>query len=404
MTVALAVSLLVAGCSATKPGKGAGGAGLPAVRRHGSTYIVPPLKADGRPGDLLAASGPEPAGVPLAGADRYTLLYRSTDARDRAVAVSGVLLVPAHRAPTGGWPVISWGHGTTGMADRCAPSQRANLGYDEYGQELSTFLNAGYAVVATDYAGLGTPGTHSYLIGADEGNAMVDVVTAARHRFAALSATWFAVGHSQGGQAALFATRAAHRDGGLRLGATVAIAPAAGLDLILPAVLSGNDPADVAYAIYALAGLSTVEPSVRLADLLAPTARSQLPLILDTDCLEEADAAFAHQPPADVFRLSTAQVQDLSARLDRWGDPDRQPVTGPVLVIQGAEDTDVPAAITQRTVDRLKSLGSDVNLRQYPGLEHDSVLGPSICDQLDFLARHGGRPSPGCRPYATAGS
>ncbi|MGI8756603.1 MAG: serine aminopeptidase domain-containing protein [Acidimicrobiales bacterium] len=404
------VAVLLVGCSsgpeASPAGSGlpAGGPGMPAVRRNGSTYVVPTLGAVGRGGDLLAASGPEPAGPDLAGAERYTLLYRSADARNRPVAVSAALLVPSGRPPPGGWPIVSWGHGTTGMADRCAPSARANFGYDEYAQELATLVRTGYAVAASDLPGLGTPGIHAYLVGADEGNAMVDVVVAARHRVPALATTWFAIGHSQGGQAVLFASRAAQRAPGLRLGATIAIAPAAGLDLILPAVISGNDPADVAYAIYALAGLSTVDPTVRLVDLLAPAARAQLPLILDSACLEEADAAFAHEPPADVFRLSAAQITDLSARLDRWGDPDRTAVAGPVLVVQGADDTDVPAGITQRTVDRLQGFGSDVTLRLYPGQGHDSVLGPSICDQLDFLARHGGRPAGACQPYRTAGS
>lgn len=399
---ALAVAVSAWGCTGSKPMHPSASSSLPEAHRRGVTYVIAPLSANGRRGDLLAASGPVPAGPQLAGAQRYTLLYRSANARGAAIGVSGVLLVPRGAPPPGGWPIITWGHGTTGLADPCAPSERANLGYDEYAQEISSFLNAGYSVAATDYPGLGTPGVHSYLVGPDEGNALADLVLASRHRVRQLGTSWFAVGHSQGGQGVLFAARAANRLPGLRLGATIAIAPASGLDAILPAVLGGNDPSDVAYAIYALAGLATVEPSVNLADLLGPQARDRLPLLLNTACLEEADAAFAHLPPAEVFKISPGQVTTLSGLLDKWGDPDHEPVVGPVLVVQGADDTDVPAALSERLVSRLTALGSDVTLHRYPGQGHDSVLGPSICDQLAFLARHGGRPVGECQPHATA--
>src|SRR4051794_32525835 len=50
------------------------------------------------------------------------LLYRSQSADGGKVAVSGTVAVPKGKAPTGGWPVVTWAHGTTGIADACAPS------------------------------------------------------------------------------------------------------------------------------------------------------------------------------------------------------------------------------------------------------------------------------------------
>jgi hypothetical protein len=51
------------------------------------------------------------------------LLYRSIGVRGRPVAVSGTLTVPAGRPPRGGWPIVSYAHGTSGIADACAPSR-----------------------------------------------------------------------------------------------------------------------------------------------------------------------------------------------------------------------------------------------------------------------------------------
>ena len=70
--------------------------------------------------------------------------------------MSGTVAIPKGKAPKGGWPVVSWAHGTIGAADACAPSKIAMPGaYDQ--KLLNRWLKAGYAVVRTDYEGLGTP-------------------------------------------------------------------------------------------------------------------------------------------------------------------------------------------------------------------------------------------------------
>ncbi len=392
--------VVVAGCASASHA-GPRPFSIATVRVVNHTYVVPDPAKAGRPGELAAASDRGPGRL-TANAERWTLLYHSSNSVGRDVVVSGALLVPRGTPPAGGWPVVSWGHGTTGLADRCAPSQRENLFYNEYAQEARSFLNAGYAVVATDYPGLGTPGVHTYLIGVDEGNAMVDIVTAARRAVPHLSTQWFAVGHSQGGQAVLFASRAAHRDRRLRLRGTVAIAPASHLDIILPAVLSGNDPSDLSYALYSLIGLSAVDPSVDLSALVARAGLARLPLITEGECLDQTDAAFKAVTPRDVFRISAHETTRLSAKLGSAANPDNTPVIGPVLVVQGADDGDVPAPITTAMVQHLHRLGSDISERLYPGLNHDGVLGPSSCDVLAWLARHGGPRVRACRSQPSA--
>lgn len=383
-------------CSGDKV-TGRRGSTLPAAALSGFTYVVPVPVPPGRPGDVIATSdvGPD---ARIAGADRRVVVYHSTSVTGRDIAVSGVVFVPPGPPPHDGWPVVSWAHGTTGMADRCAPSERPNLYYNEYAQVVRTFVTAGYAVAATDYPGLGTPGVHSYLIGVDEGNSVVDIVTAARHLVAQLSPTWFAVGHSQGGQAVLFATRAAARAPALHLAGAIAIAPASHLDLILPAVMGGADPYDLSYAVYSVIGLSAVDPHVALSSLLGPAGRSRLRLILEDACLEQADASFARLSPSAILRISPQQITQLNTELGRDDDPDNVSTIGPVLVIQGATDQDVSPVVTQLMVQHLHRLGAAVTERVYPGRNHDAVIGPSLCDQLAWMTTHGGRPATPCTP------
>ncbi len=60
-------------------------------------------------------------------------------------------------------------------------------------------------MVRTDYQGLGTPGTHEYLVGQDEGRSVLDIVRAARQVDSTLGKKVIIGGHSQGGHAALWA-------------------------------------------------------------------------------------------------------------------------------------------------------------------------------------------------------
>ena len=68
---------------------------------------------------------------------------------------------------------------------------------------LNAWVARGYAVVQTDYEGLGTPGGHPYLNGVSESNTVVDIVRAGRELNGHIGRNWIAMGHSQGAQAAL---------------------------------------------------------------------------------------------------------------------------------------------------------------------------------------------------------
>ncbi|MEI9988076.1 MAG: hypothetical protein WDN69_36210 [Aliidongia sp.] len=94
------------------------------------------------------------------GASAIRILYHSRDLSGADVAASGVILIPAGAPPQGGWPVIAWAHGTTGVAAQCAPSLMRDVAYGSEG--LMPMVAAGFAVVAADYAGLGTPSPHQY--------------------------------------------------------------------------------------------------------------------------------------------------------------------------------------------------------------------------------------------------
>ncbi|MDP8988286.1 MAG: lipase, partial [Actinomycetota bacterium] len=129
---------------------------------------VPESPPGGEPGDLVALAARSTPEVP-AGARAWDLLYLSEGGDGRSAAVGGVVYAPGGPPPDEGRPVLSWAHGTVGLADHCAPS-RAGV----FVPDLAELVHAGYVVAATDYEGLGTPGPHPYLVGASAGRSVLD--------------------------------------------------------------------------------------------------------------------------------------------------------------------------------------------------------------------------------------
>ena len=168
----------------------------------GLDFYRPPSPLPGENGDVIWAKQ-------LASVENgriWQILYRSQSTNGTPVAVSGWLGVPDGLRPGEGFPLIVFGHGTTGLADHCAPTQRSNP--RETIALLEDFLARGYAVAATDYEGLGTPGLHQYLVGPSQSYSLLDSARAAR-RFAGAGNKLILFGHSQGGHAVILANETA---------------------------------------------------------------------------------------------------------------------------------------------------------------------------------------------------
>src|SRR5699024_1998778 len=93
--------------------------------------------------------------------------------------------------------LLAWAHGTIGVEPSCAPSSSYNF-YDYY--TWQTLAIAGYAVVATDYTGLGNNYTdHKYVNSVLNGEDTYWSVIAARRAFPnTFTRRWASIGHSQG--------------------------------------------------------------------------------------------------------------------------------------------------------------------------------------------------------------
>lgn len=335
------------------------------------------------------------------------IMYRSQGLSGSPVADTGFLLVPRGRPPAGGWPVIAWGHGTTGVGTDCAPSRWPNLYPGEYpGNEnlVSKLLRAGYAVVGTDYPGLGFPGMlHGYLQLAPDSQAVADSVLAARRLAPRLGRNWFAVGHSEGGQAALGAGEiASRRAPGLRFLGTVALAPASHLREMtqLISLLPPPYPPELsqiaALGAYIAVGAHLYDPAgFQYRDLLSPGLAAQMPA---SERLCEA-ALYAHMASVmpRLRRLLNPRWATNAAlgRFFAQSEPAQRRSAAPILLLQGELDPAVLAVLTDDLNLELCALGDVVRYRTYPEADHESLLEAAFPAMTAWMRdRLLGRPAP----------
>lgn len=333
------------------------------------------LVGDGEHGSLIWSR--EEAGTGLEGARTHLVLYRSVGAKGEPVAVSGTVTLPPGEPPAGGWPVISWGHGTTGTADTCAPSLTTLQGQARFYTSLTQrvldiYLQRGYVVVATDYEGLGTPGPHPYLMGESAGRAMTDIVSAARELDDRVSGTWLAAGHSQGGQAALFTAQSV--DGyapDLDLQGIAAIAPPSQLRRAL--TTSIRDDLDRSTFLAPLLSSAAEVAGVPAERVFSREGAALLPQLEDR-CLEglSADDSFGGISTGDLVRPGADLTKVERIVADNDASALRPQV--PVLVVQGTADTTVPVILSDALARQWRREDVDLTYRRVAGRGHVDVL------------------------------
>jgi pimeloyl-ACP methyl ester carboxylesterase len=316
------------------------------------------------------------------------LLYSSTSTAGKPVAVSGDVAVPKGKPPKGGWPVITWAHGTTGIADACAPSIIGTV-YDS--PLLNRWLKAGYAVVRTDYEGLGTPAEpHPYLIGVSEGRSVLDMVRAARRLDPRLGKRIVIAGHSQGGHAALWAASLAKKwTPELKLEGTLALAPAShiGDQAELLSALSEPNPLS-GLAAMIIRGADIAKPSLGIPNLLSDEAKALYPQI-DTKCIGDLSKpdSFGAIAPANLLRAgvdTSGIVAELNAN-----DPETLKIPGKIQIEQGKADDTVLPSFTDSLVGEYGKKHLAVTYKTYPGVNHVGAVtgGKPAADATKFVKR-----------------
>lgn len=316
-----------------------------------------------------------------------TVTYTTRSVGGRVRPATGLLLVPQGPRPAKGWPVVVYGHMTTGAADSCAPTrgtpdhpERQKM---EQGDDTTrALLAAGVMVLRPDYEGIGAPGPHPYLHGPSLGRAMVDMLAAVRRwRPGLVGPRWVASGHSEGAVAALHAARAGRRlVRGTELVGVQAFTPVTRIEtlvgLIEPVPVAAAPVGElVALAALMLKGKAAVDPEFRSLLLreggLSPRARRLWPH-LERRCLAELSAAdsWGGLAPAQIAgrgapgRKAVRQLTGWLSQHDVRRLRLREGI--PVRLDLGLLDVVAPIAFTEELAATYRRQGLPVTVGRWP--------------------------------------
>ncbi|WP_348809525.1 lipase family protein [Gordonia oleivorans] len=353
-----------------------------------------PASAAPLAGRVLSAESIAAEDLPPGAASGERVTYVTRDQNDRMALSTGVVYVPKGTAPSGGWRIFSWAHGTTGIADQCAPSRtRKGSGVD---RPVIDALETGYAVTATDYAGLGAAGETEYLGGRAAAHSVIDMIRAARSTEASLGTEWVSVGHSQGGHAALFAGHEAPSYAPeLDLREILAIAPASGIEGVLtksftPSVPSlGRVNTVSALYLYILAGLDHARPDLHITDRLSDDGKRYLDMAR-SQCNGEVSDALRSVSPGSLLDEPLGDDAVTAALADYTRVPTGG-YTVPIRIDHGLLDPIVPFPLTATLVRSMQDSGTDVDLHTHSRDDHTEVVAGALGEVMTTVSSAFGR-------------
>lgn len=351
------------------------------------------------PGDILTS---EPSsfqytpGVPTP-TKAWKIAYRSTTADGQSNTVSGTVIVPDDGKTTPR-PLITYAVGTVGLGDKCAPSAGFPGGTTAEAPLVNAALVRGYAVVVTDYEGLGTPGDHTYMVAKAQASAVLDAARAAqRHPEAAqygvgADAPVGIMGYSQGGGATAKAAEMA-----------AAYAP----ELKVKGTASGGVPADLAkvaesleggdsagYLLMAAVGQNAADPSLDLDKYLNDEGL-RLAEVVRNECLDTVLEAGRGKTIEDVTTSNPLDQPDWQQAIADQLIGTQLP-SAPTFVYHGDADEQIPYAVGQKLRADWCATGNAVEWTTFAGQSHVGAAIQGNGPALEWLGkRFADQPTPG---------
>lgn len=343
------------------------------------------------PNGVLVDKAPLPEAHGLQEASsQYLIRYTSISGVDGKThrEDTGAVFLPKGPAPQGGWPVVVWTHGTIGVATQCAPSLNPRSDRDK--QYLNTWLSLGFAVVAPDYAGLGSSGLHHYLNARGEAWSVLDSISASLKNFP-LSNKIFIVGQSQGAHAA-FAASGYQQSYAPKLhviGTVLTGTPYINADTSVSDIFSGGtstaDAGDpkIPYAYYIFLSAADTNKSLKVANYFQKDAVADVELAKNL-CItpltqhvmdNKLNAKNTFLPNfQELLNTQLASLRYNTLKIDH-----------PVFIGIGQQDVNVPTAMQQRFAQDVKAAGTPVTVHEYAGMNHGETVNVSLRDSVPFV-------------------
>lgn len=362
------------------------GSGLPAVPSDDAFYTPPNPIPDVAPGAILRSRPVTVRGLGLPmPVKAWQVLYRSTDTQGRANAVSGTVAVLADGKPDAERPLVVYNVGSHGMGPLCAPSYLLRLGFEQEEALMAAAVGRGYAVMVTDYEGLGTPGPHTYAAGPTTGRSVLDGARAALDLSdlglskKAPVGIW---GYSEGG---LASTWAAEQAKSYAPDLNIVGTAAGGIPVNLGNVARRIDGTYLSgFLLAAAVGLNRAYPQMRLEELLNAEGRAAVKDVASM-CVWQFASKYPFKKMADLGSvpdpLNVPRVRTiLAANTLGRGTP-----SAPMYVYESTNDQFMPLEDVRGLVKTYCERGLAVQYYEDSWSEHVSLAGQGAYSALNWL-------------------
>lgn len=366
-----------------------------------TAFYDPPAKLPDQPAGTVLRS--EPIEDSPEGAAAWRLLYMSRNNAGDPIAISALYVEPT-TPPTEGnrFPLVAFAHGTTGVGRECGMSQApftdATPGNEYWRTLIGPMVDAGFAVVATDYEGMGAPGNFTYLLRKQSYDVLDSMRAALFFRPQRLDSLNLGVlGHSEGGFVALTtADMAADYAPELAIKGSVSQAPGgippipAAINALLGST-GGDGPTPRSGYITDLSSswnatypdLSTPQDWYTDEGLTAVPAAAELCQGAQLDALDQSFGTYFNKSLPTRVASIPAMEQPLTTQSDI-----------PILLQQGKQDTSVVPELSRAMAVQACALGDVVQYQEYPNDVHRSVQYTARAPFLEWLnARFSGEPA-----------
>ncbi|NBE55165.1 lipase family protein [Streptomyces boluensis] len=301
----------------------------------------------------------------------WKITYGSTSASGQSNTVSGTVIVPDDGKTTPR-PLITYAVGTVGLGDKCAPSAGFPGGTTAEAPLVNAALVRGYAVVVTDYEGLGTPGDHTYMVAAAQGSAVLDAARAAQRLPEAApygvsaEAPVGIMGYSQGGGAsAKAAEMAASYAPELKVKGTASGGVPADLAAVADSVEGGDS---AGYLLMSAVGQNAADPSLDLDKYLNDEGR-KLADVVRNECVGTVLEAGKGKKIEDVTTSNPLDQPDWQAAIAKQLVGTVRP-SAPTFLYHGDADETIPYTVGQKLRADWCAAGNAVQWTTFPGQSH----------------------------------
>ncbi|WP_343219458.1 alpha/beta hydrolase family protein [Phyllobacterium endophyticum] len=253
-----------------------------------------------------------------------------------------------------------------------------------HSSRLSAFLEAGYAIVATDYHGLGTEGDHQYCNGVAHGRDVVYSVKAAKEAGLGIAEKWVVAGHSQGSITAWSVAAEQYLSPDASYRGAIAVTGGMQKDKVVGMYSTTDDPFNSSMIMMVALGVAARFPQFELSRMLLPAGLRHIDELKNRAGLYYAAALYGDVLARDILIPGWETLPEV----ERWFRefvPGERPVTGPILVTASNDDSVVDAEGIEASVLRAQAAGADITFTRYDGFDHAEVLHKTFPNLISWI-------------------